>query len=463
MSQSLLQNPLVSERINLLSAWIESQMAYRGQPGLSIAIVHDQELVWARGFGCADREAGKPAATDTIYRIASITKTFTATAVMILRDAGKLQLDDPITRYLPWFQVKSEFEDAPPITIRHLVTHTSGLPREAAFPYWGDDCFPTREQIMATLPGQNAALPTETRWKYSNLAVALAGEVVSAVAGQPWEDFVQDAVLQPLGMQSTFTHTIDPAHPRLARGYSRRLPDLTRSFSPFTDSRGISPAANMATTVEDLARFAMLQFRSGPAGGSQILRGSSLREMQRIHWLQPNWQAGWGIGFRIERRGGKTYFGHGGAVKGYRTNLSISPAEKVAVVVFTNADDGLPAEYSVKAMDWVAPFIARAAQPAPAAKVEPASLEKYVGRYRTVWGDTQLLILDGELVEIAPNLADPLLEYSRLSPAGEHTFRVSTEDGYSDHGELVRFELDAQGRAVRMITGGGPAERVEEW
>ena len=186
-------SPLVADRIRLFEAWAESQMAYRGQPGLAIGIVHDQDLVWTRGFGQADRERGIPATPETLFRIASITKTFTATAIMQLRDQGKLQLDDPVAKHLPSFAVRPREPGGHPITIRHLLMHVSGLPREADFPYWTTQQFPTREAILKALPDQEQFFQAETRWKYSNLAVMLAGEIVTSVSGEPWEPLRQAA------------------------------------------------------------------------------------------------------------------------------------------------------------------------------------------------------------------------------------------------------------------------------
>ena len=332
--------PEVRAALDIVSAWVEGQRAYSGLPGASLAVVHDQTLVWAAGFGWADVEHRRPATAETLYRIASITKTFTATAILQLRDAGRLQLDDPLTRHLPWFSIASRHGDAPPITIRHLLTHTSGLPREAAFPYWTDFDFPTAERLREGLTRQEGVLPTETQWKYSNLALALAGDIVQAVSGEPYAAYVKGHILDPLGMKDTLVLSPAPDDLRLARAYGRRMPDGSRAPAPHVDTRGISAAANMTTSVTDLARFAMLQLREGPMGGAQILRGSTLREMQRIHWLEPDWQAGWGLGFRIQRLSGKTSFGHGGSLPGYRTQLRIWPAEKLAVIAMTNADDG---------------------------------------------------------------------------------------------------------------------------
>ncbi|MBN1316416.1 MAG: beta-lactamase family protein, partial [Anaerolineales bacterium] len=326
-----------NSNVDLLSAWIEGQIAYSGLPGMSIGIVQDQTLLWARGFGYANVGGQIPSSPDTLYRIASITKLFTSTALLILRDAGKLQLDDSIQKHLPWFQIKNGDDRWKPITIRHLITHTSGLPRESAFPYWTDDIFPTIRQVKEALAGQDAVYPPEHLWKYSNLALTLAGEVVAAVSGRDYADFIQEFILDPLEMTSTLVLSPDPEDPKLAVGYGRRLPDKSRGVCPFTDSKGITPAANVTTSVNDLARFCMLQFRDLPQGGEQILSGRTLREMQRVHWLDPNWEAGWGLGFRILRKKGKTYVGHAGSVRGYRSQVQICPEDRIAVIVLINA------------------------------------------------------------------------------------------------------------------------------
>src|SRR5262245_29690720 len=191
---TLAQHPEVQSAIRLLEAWIDSQMAYRGLPGMSLGIVHDQDLIWSRGFGFADVERKVPAAPDTVYRIASISKLFTSTAILQLRDRGRLRLDDPVAAHLPWFGLKDHDPEAPAITIGHLLTHTSGLPRESAFPYWTDFHFPTRDQVIETLPQQEVVYPPDTSWKYSNLALTLAGEVVVAASGEAYEEYVRSRI-----------------------------------------------------------------------------------------------------------------------------------------------------------------------------------------------------------------------------------------------------------------------------
>lgn len=461
LAEKLLVDTDVASSLELLSAWTESQMAYRGQPGLSMGVIYDQELIWSKGFGYADLASQKPTDASTVYRIASITKLFTATAIMQLRDEGKLQLDDPVAHHLPWFQMQNSFDDAPEITLRQLLTHTSGLPREAPFSYWVDRNFPTIEAIREKLPAQEVAIAPETKWKYSNLALTLAGEVVAAVAGMPYVEYIQSQILDPLGMSNTYMQ-ITADNPQLATGYHRRLPDNKREIGHYTDTMGITPAANMASCVEDLAKFAMLQFGTGPRQGKQILKGSSLREMQRIHWLSENWQAGRGIGFYVWRVEDFTLAGHGGALEGYRTDLQTIPAKKIGFVVLTNADDGNPLLYMEKAIKWVAPALVKAAQPASSEKFDPA-WERYFGKYRSIWGDLQVLRFKEKLAAVGPNLPDPTMGMITLTPVSGHTFRIETEENFGSEGELATFELDEQGKVTRLVMGNVYTDAIDQW
>ncbi len=463
MPQDILSQTEVSTSLDLFSAWAEAQMAYRGQPGLSVGIVYDQTLLWHKGFGYADVEQETPATASTLYRIASITKLFTGTAIMQLRDEGLLQLDDAVQAHLPWFHIQNSHVDTPTVTIRHLLSHAAGLPREAAFPYWSTNDFPSLEAVQEALPDQALAIPTASDWKYSNLGLTLAGEIVAAASQMPYFDYVREKILQPLGMSNTFVETVPADHGLLATGYGRRLPDGTRALAPHTDCRAIAPAANMASNVEDLAKFAMLQFRSGPRAGAQILAGSSLREMHRVQWLNDDWSAGRGLGFYIYRLNERALVGHGGALQGYRTNMQIDPKDKVAVIVLTNADDGQPLNYVEKAFEWVVPAIVKAAAPEPEATEAAPDWQRYLGRYRSPWGDSQVLIYNDELVILDPSSADPLAGMIKLQPVADHTFRMETKERFGSTGELARFELDEAGQVVRLHVGNSYTTPIAEW
>ena len=361
-AQPLSDDPRVAQRLALARAWLEAQRAYDQIPGISAAIVHDQQVLWSGGFGQADPAAGTNAGADTIYSVCSISKLFTSIGVMQQRDAGRLRLDDAVTRHLPWFGLKRK-EGEGEIVIEGLLTHASGLPRESDHAYWSapDFVFPTRDEIVERIKGQEPLYAPERRFQYSNLGITLLGEIVSAASGLGYDAYARTRILEPLGLGSTTTDM--PAAERgrrLAAGYAALGRDGKRQPLPFFTARGIAPAAGYASTATDLARFASWQFRLLEKGGEEVLRATTLREMHRIHWAEPDLETLWGLGFVVWRSDGKMFVGHGGSCPGYRTALLLMPAEKIATVVLANANGVASDEWAQRLYDIVAPGLLEA-------------------------------------------------------------------------------------------------------
>ncbi len=461
-AQSLADHPDVASQIELLDEWIQTQMEYSGLPGLVIGIVHDQDVVWSKAYGFANLEKKEPMKTSSVFRIASHSKLFTAIAIMQLRDAGRLRLDDPIAKHLPWFNIREKVPEAPDITIWHLITHTAGLPRESNSPYWTELDFPTVETVRATVGQQEAPYAPEMKWKYSNLGLTLAGMIVEQGSGRPYKDYVYGEVLAPLKMTSTSVGIPSADHQRrLVNGYGRRLPEKpAREVFPFVDARAHDPATGLSSTVEDMMRFLSWQMRLRDGYGTEVLEGATLREMQRVHWLQDDWQSGWGLGFSVTHTRDRDLVGHGGGYPGYRTQTALSPKEKVGVVVFTNGDDGSPNRYLRKAFEWVAPAIARATKKDDARGTPNPTWAKFIGTYRSRGGDTKVILMNGQLWLISPMEEDPVESKSVLVPVGEHTFRIEGSGG-GPHGELARFEVDAAGNVTRLFTGVNYSMRIK--
>jgi len=449
-------NPDVLGAERLFSAWLEGQIAYRGLPGIVVGVVSDQELVWSAGFGYADTDAKRPMTPATRFRMASHSKLFTATAIMQLREQGKVRLDDPVSTYLPWFKVKAAEPDDPPITVEELLTHSSGLPREAG-PHWTTYEFPTQEELRNLTPERQAAFPPEVRWKYSNLAFSLAGMIVETASGERWADYIQRHIYQPLGMTAS---SVDQNVPGLAVGYGRRMPDGSRVVMPFVDARGMGPATGITSTVEDMAKFVSAQFRTGPMGGSQILSTGSLREMHRVRILENNWTQGNAIGFAVSRVRDKTYIGHGGGYPGYTTQTLIQLDGKVGVIVLTNTNDSNPNDIAMQLMSTVGEAVAKATAVEPKVVAWDPSWARFAGLYRGRGGDSQVVLLNQRLVIITPN-APSLNDPVRLEPIGKGLFLFVAPGGGGPVGEVVRF-VEEGGRVVRMITGDSYVDRVKE-
>lgn len=450
---SLAQRENVATALHLWQTWAEEQMAYRGQPGMAVGIVYDQQLVWSHGFGISDTKTGQPVTPQTNFRIASISKVFTATAILQLRDAGKLRLEDPVVQYLPWFRLRGEEPNSKPITIWDLLTHTAGLPRESDFGYWTDGHFPTQQEMIDMLAKQEVVFPPETRYKYSDLGFAVAGEIVSAVSGESYEDYVRQHILVPLGMTTTSFPTEAKNDPSLATGYGRRMPDGKRAIRAFADARALNAAAGLSSNVDDLARFIMLQFRDGSVDGTTVLQPSSLREMHRVQWLQPDWGSGVGLGFSIQHTDLGAVVGHGGTFQGYKTNISFIPELKIGIIVLTNADDGDPSSYIKQFFAVVAPELAKAIRPLAKPMPPDPQWSRYVGKYRNAWSDIDVVVVGDALVLMDPQSPDLKHSYLKLVPVGINTFRLTGDNPSAPIGELVVFELDSSGEVKRVKIG----------
>jgi len=449
------EDPDVQAQIRLFSAWLEGQIAHRELPGVVVGVVAGDDLVWARGFGQADLEENRPMTPRTKFRMASHSKLFTATAIMRLREEGRLRLDDPVSAYLPWFEFQKAEPDDPPITIEHLLTHGSGLPREAS-DHWTSHDFPTEEELRNLLPEREAPFSPEERWKYSNLAYTIAGMIVEEVSGQSWADYLQTNIFDPLGMSSS---SVDLDVDGLATGYTVRLLDGTRDVYPFVDARGMAAATGLTSTVEDMAKFVSAQFREGARGDDRVLGTASLREMHRVRMLESTWTSGHGIGFSVNRIDGKVFVGHGGGYPGYTTQTVIQLDEKVGVIALTNTNDSNPGQIARQLYTTVGEAVAKATASTPETVAWDPAWERFAGIYTSFGGGRrQVVLLNEKLVIIspnAPNVDEPL----ELEPVGDGTFRYTAPTGGGPVGELVRF-VEEDGEVIQMWVGDNLFDRV---
>ena len=446
--QGDVKEPL-SDALQYIDTWLEAQQAYDRLPGISVAIVRDQELVWAKGYGFADVKKKIPATAETVYSICSITKLFTSVAIMQLYDQGKLRLDDSLTTFLPERTIHQQFKDSGPITIRSLLTHSSGLPRESDFPYWtGPDFkFPTKEDVAKKLAEQETLYPASTNFQYSNLGMILLGEVVEKVSLKPYDVYVEENILRPLRLTETY-----PNLPRefygnkLATGYSAISRQGTREIVPMYDSKAVQPAVGYASTVKDLAQFASWQFRLLSNGGKEILNASTLKEMHRVHWVDPDWKIHWGLGFATFQQGGKTLTGLWGTCPGYRSLMIMDVKEKLAFIVLLNSNSmESPWQYAnhmrnifVKGeMEKQAPVT--------------VNLEQFAGLYNGQPYESEKMVLSwyGHLAILNLPSKNPLEEMTLLQHIQGDVFRrVRRDDGL---GEEIVFERDPNtGKVTKM-------------
>lgn len=439
-----------SEAIRLINVWLEAQRDYERLPGMSVAIVENQDVIFARAYGLSDLEKKVKTTPETIYSICSISKLFTSVAIMQLRDAGKLRLDDEVSNYLPWFNIEQQYPDNGPITIRSILTHSSGLPRESDYPYWSkpDFHFPSREQLREKLGQQKTLYPPSTYFQYSNLGISLLGEIISEVSGRPYDEYINEKILKSLGMKDTRPYLPRPLwRGQLATGYSSLTRNGTREMLPFFQTEGIKPAAGFSSTVLDLAKFAAWQFRLLEKGGEEILKAPTLREMHRVHWLDPDWKTSWGLGFSVYQMDGRTIVGHGGSCPGYRSTLMIDPAKKQAFVVMINASGTEPEKYARGMREILKKTASKKEGSTPAG----VNFEDYAGLYdaQPWWGETAILPWQGKLALISLPADNPAQGLTLFKHIEGDTFRRIRDDGTP--GEELVFERDKSGKVTRFI------------
>lgn len=460
----LASHPRIKEASALLDRWLDAQRAYGRIPSLAGAIVHDQDVIWQGASGYANVDKKILASPSSLYSICSISKLFTSISVLQLRDRALIRLDDAVGKHLKWFNIKRAHPGSAEITVEGLLTHASGLPREAAFPYWSapNFNFPTRQQIIDALAGEETLYPAETFFQYSNLGLTLAGEIVSAVSGKPYAEYVRANVLTPLGLSDTYPEIpVQEEGMRMAVGYGPLTRDGTRAALPLFTARGIAPAAGYASTALDLARFASWQLRLLGGGGSEVLDANTLREMQRVHFVDPSWETTWGLGFSVSHTpDNKTFVGHGGSCPGYQTQLSVQPDEKVAMIAMSNGMDVNAGALTRGMYEIIAPALKAAlGDSAHAIKALDRSLERYLGTYASAWGgEIEFVAWEGGLVELSLPNATPVRGMTKLRKVGEHTFRrVRPDDKLA---ETWTFTVDADGRATAFITNYNVSPRI---
>ncbi len=319
-----------ADAIKHIEGVIERERQDAGIPGLSVALIDDQSLVWAKGFGNADLARTRLVATDTVFRVGSVSKLFTDISVMQLVEEGKLDLDQDVTNYLPDFKPKNKSGKA--ITLRQLMSHRAGLVREPPVGNYFDLESPSLSKTVASLNGLPLIYEPGARTKYSNAGVAVVGQIVERVDGRPFARAVRERVLMPLGMTaSDFERT-----PAIKKGLSEALMWTYhgREFPAPTFELGESPAGCLYCPVTDLARFASALF----AGGKPVLKDVSLKQMLTPQFAERGAQQGFGLGFMLGDLDGHKRVGHGGAIYGFSTELAVLPVEKLGVVVVANKD-----------------------------------------------------------------------------------------------------------------------------
>jgi CubicO group peptidase (beta-lactamase class C family) len=325
----------LSPDFDAVDRYVQAEMQAVGIPGLALAIVHEDEIVYQKGFGIAD-PTGRPVTPQTPFNIGSVSKTFTALAVMQLVEAGKLELDAPVQRYLPWFRV-ADSEASTQITVQDLLNHTSGLSNAVGNDYskQDDSSDSALEQRVRALSDVQLNRPVGSGHEYSNANYDVLGLIVQVVSGQSYETYIQQNIFEPLEMSNSFSLQDEARQHGLATGYRMwfGFPIPYRELAP----RAHIPSGQQFSSVEDLAHLLIAHLNGGNYQGSSILSAAGIESMQNTPVSSgancATYSMHWSHGSRCDT----STLGMGGDTANFKARILLSPEEKWAVILLMNA------------------------------------------------------------------------------------------------------------------------------
>ena len=423
--------------IAALERFLATQMSQHAIPGLAIAVVDGDRVVWAKGFGRVDpADSTRTVTAATPFRVASVSKLFTDIGVMQRVERGRFHLDSAVSRYAPEFAPSLNGTRMP--TLRELLSHRSGIVREPPVGHYFDPTSPTLTATVASLNGTALVYAPGTVTKYSNAAIALAGRLLEIESGLPFAEVMRRDVLAPLGMRGA-SFAPDSAHlSRRARGTMWTLDG--RSFAAPTFPLGLGPASELSASMLDLAQFLRMLFAGGVGPGGRVLRDETLRAM----WGEGAGAARglYGLGFALGELDGARRIGHGGWHYGFATELAALPDERLGVALSATIDGGNAVTTRIADEALRLMRAARAGRPLPAPVVTrtipPARRRELEGTYR---GRDRTVVLEDRLGDLW--LDDLRGDFPILLRALDDTTLIA--DGRLRYGARVTVQRTARG------------------
>lgn len=467
--------------VEKLDAYFEQARQAWNVPGMAVVIVKNGEIVLAKGYGV--KEMGEPERVDaeTLFAIASNSKAFTALAIGMLVEEGKIGWDDPVTKTLPWFRLYDPYVTNE-IRIRDLLCHRSGLGTFSGDLLWYQTSY-DRQEVLQRVRYLEPTGSFRQDFGYSNLMFIAAGEIIAKVSGKSWDEFVRARILEPLGMRQT----------RTAATGVEMLPNVAVPHSDFSGTLEAYPwvswdaaaaAAGVVSNVKDMARWVQLQLSQGEIDGKRIVGDQVFDVLWTLHTSLPVTRSmrevypsthfrGYGLGWALFDYKGKKVVNHGGAYDGMFSRVALVPEEQLGLVVLTNSNTSLPAALMYQVLDayldsdskdWSADFLARANEARKRQEKQRAEsaqkrvpdthpsrdLESYVGVFGgDLYGDAEITLEDGHLV-LKMKAAEKLV--ADLEHWHFDTFELTWRNRFPWFGEgKVQFQLDEDGRVTEFV------------
>lgn len=445
------------ETVEYLKELITAEIEKAGINGLSISLVDEEGIVWAEGFGFSDKANDVASTADTVYRVGSISKLFTDVGIMQLVEDGKIDLDAPITDYYLEFSLEDPFPDDEPVSLRRLMSHTSGIPRECRVGHYFDDSEPSIKETVLSLNGMRHVYPVGTRTKYSNVGITIVGHVLAEVSGQDYVAYLKEHILEPIGMDSSELLPTEEVRENLSKA-RMWIADEWNSRGTAIDaplfSLGTLPAGNLFSTVKDVAKFHSMIFSGGMVAENRIIGSETLSSMFEKVTMANGSEGRFGLGFVIGEVSGTKTYGHGGEVYGFSSSFIGSPEHKVGVVVLSNEGmvNATTDKIAIKALQLMLKIkgVGEGVTETEYIEMPADELVEYTGDYESEYFWTKITSSENGLVFNFSGLPGWLYPTAKdeFVASGPDIFDTKVTFARDDKGGISGFEFRGQGFSV---------------
>ena len=454
MSKNEEKKALYKQAIHLIDNWLDYQVYIKEIPGIAVGVFLEDEIIFQKEYGYANIEEKKKLTDKHLFRIASHSKLFTATAIMKLYSEDKLSIDDKISKFLPWFTSDKD-HNLDQVRIRHLLTHSSGMTRDGITAHWSTYKFPDLEEIKKQVQDGISFFETSEILKYSNFGYTILGQIIEKVSGLSYHDFIKQEILGPLDMNNTVTEVTNENITKHATGYKIKFPRKEREPFEHVKAEVMHSATGLSSNVEDLIKFYQAHF----LGNDKLFPDYIKREMQRVQFKSK--LTDWGLGFSIANLADTKLIGHGGGYPGFITRSGLIQEEKMILVVLTNAVDG-PAFILLQSLYKLFKKLEKEKDKFTLEKDEEIlDMKEIVGFYQSDWGISLFSQLGKNLVIIAPGAdtpADFLRFYDHIE---DYKFKAPNEPYNASPGETIEFIEGLDGEKIFVDSHKGQAFKFQ--
>ena len=424
----------------IIDLWMPLKIKFAGTPGVSVGISYKGQLLYKKGFGLRDVEKGFKADASTAYHIASISKMFTAVAILQLKDRKKLSLDDNVIKHLPWFRVKNEVGDTDEITIRELLNHSSGLARDGAGTtmHWSEKDFPNTDELKLKFGNQFIINKHGTMFKYSNFNFVLLGLVVESVSGLSYEEFIKENIIEALGLKNTTTDYKEGFN-NYAKGYFFDILEDKILDLGSVRTRAYGSATGFISNTIDLNRFLN---DLNPNNEGVLLSKESKKEMTDGGWPTGKKNEYYGFASRLSLIEGRKVMGHGGVFYGYKNRINLDIENEIGVFVLANGESFPAVDVNAGIFKMMYYLLDKKGEYKENEERGISDSNYYNGLFSYGRGYDIIVRAGNSFLAINPSSSDPTGGISVLNPVSENEFLVTTKDNFANPGEKVKFFWD---------------------